>query len=149
MKWLILFPILFGLCFAQGCTSSQIERADSTDILPASMGGLGGYIGYAASDGASTGERIGVAGGAAVAGYSLGELIRNQIGKARKEAFAEGYKTGERVAVKETSLLADRISQTEEGAGQPRMTLYAFPGDESSQDGVKLMRHDVVMPVLE
>ena len=149
MKTLALLTLLLALALGEGCTASQIERADSTDILPAAMGGLGGYTGYAATDGMSTEERIGVGAATAVAGYSLGELIRDQIGKERKEAFKEGYKTGERVAAKETKVLAERILQTEEGASQPRMTLYSFPGAEDSQDGVKYMRHDVVMPVLE
>jgi len=149
MKTLALLSLLMVLILGEGCTASQIERADSTDILPVAMGGLGGYAGYAATDGMSSGERLGVAGTTAVAGYSLGELIRGQVAKERKEAFKEGYKTGERVAVKETKTLAERIQQTEEGASQPRMSLYSFPGTEDSSDGVKYMRHDVVMPVLE
>ncbi len=149
MKFLALLALLVAIALGEGCTSSQIERADSTDILPAAMGGLGGYAGYAATDGMSTGERVGVGAATAVAGYSLGELIRNQIGEARKEAFKEGYKTGARVAAKETKALAERINQTEEGASQPRTTLYSFPGAEDSKNGVKYMKHDVVMPVLE
>ena len=149
MKTLAMLAFLAALVLVEGCTASQIERADSTDILPAAMGGLGGYAGYAATDGMSTEERLGVGAATAVAGYSLGELIRNQIGEARKAAFKEGYKTGERVAVKETKSLAERIVQIEEGASQPRTTLYAFPSAEDSSDGVKHMKHDVVMPVLE
>jgi len=141
--------MLLALCFVQGCTSSQIERADSSDILPAALGGLGGYHGYAGTEGRSNVERIGVAGITAASGYTLGELIRCQIGKDRKEAFVEGYRTGEKVATKETGSLAERINQTEEGVGQPRVTLYAFPGSEATQDGIKYMKHDVVMPVLE
>lgn len=149
MRMPSLLMLLGAVCLGGGCTSSQIERADSSDILPAAMGGLGGYSGYAATEGMSTGERVGVGAATAVAGYSLGELIRGQVAKERKEAFKEGRRTGERVAVKETKALAERINQTEEGAGQPRMTLYAFPGTEGGEDGIKHMRHDVVMPVLE
>ena len=147
-KGAAIASMLLAAILISSCTSSQVENAKAEDILPVTTGGLAGAIGYEAMPG-SVGAKLGVAGAAEVAGYSLGELIRMQIGKIRKEAFAEGYNIGERVSPMETNALADRINQTINGSGQPKTTLYSFPADTKSPDGTKYMNHDVVMPVVE
>ncbi len=141
MKRLLSIAALVVLLCA-GCSSVKPEQA----ITPLLAAG-GGTAGWLASKDMDSSDRALVTGAGALGGLAVGSFISSDAEEAKRKEFRDGYNLARSNDIKRLYWRQQAQHRGEEG--KPQVKLYAFPAQESGKDGEKLMKHDVVMPVLE
>ena len=137
-----LHLIILSALLCAGCSSVKPEQA----ITPLLAAG-GGTAGWLASKDMSSNDRALVTGAGALGGLAVGSFITSDAEEAKRKEFRDGYNLARSNDIKK--LYWRQQAQHKGDEGKPQVKLYAFPGAENSSDGVKHMKHDVVMPVLE
>lgn len=128
-----------------GCNSGTPVSA-SQAITPLLAAG-GGSAAYLAAKDMSDSDRALMAGAGALGGLAVGSFIASDAEEAKRKEFRDGYNLSRSDDIKRLYWRQQAQHKGEEG--KPQLKLYAFPASESGKDGEKLMKHDVVMPVLE
>ena len=137
--------LIMGIAMAlvcAGCSSVQPEQA----IAPLLAAG-GGTAGYLAAKDQSESDRALITGAGALGGLAVGSFIADDAKEAKRKEFRDGYNLARSNDIKR--LYWRQQAQHKADDAKPQLKYYAFPAQETGKDGEKLMKHDVVMPVLE
>ena len=136
---------LLALLVCAGCSSgSSIQPEQAITPLLAAGGGTAGWL---ASKGMTSDEQALITGAGALGGLAVGSFIADDAEEAKRKEFRDGYNLARSNDIKR--LYWRQQAQHKDKDGQPQLKYYAFPAQETGKDGEKLMKHDVVMPVLE
>ena len=133
---------LLALLACAGCSSVKPEQA----ITPLLAAG-GGTAGWLASKDMDESERALITGAGALGGLAVGSFIASDAEEAKRKEFRDGYNLARSNDIKKLYWRQQAQHKGEEG--KPQVKLYAFPAQETGKDGENIMKHDVVMPVLE
>ena len=137
-----LHLIILSALLCAGCSSVKPEQA----ITPLLAAG-GGSAGWLASKDMDSSERALITGAGALGGLAVGSFITSDAEEAKRKEFRDGYNRARSNDIKKLYWRQQAQHKGEEG--KPQVKLYAFPAQETGKDGENLMKHDVVMPVLE
>ena len=139
---LIIFAMLISVT---GCSSSSpIQPEQAITPLLAAGGGTAGWL---ASKGMTGDEQALITGAGTLGGLAVGSFIADQAEEAKRKEFRDGFNLARSNDI--TRLYWRQQAQHKAKDGQPQVKCYAFPARETGDDGEKIMKHDVVMPVLE
>jgi len=141
MKILSSIFLLGALLIFCGCSTESGIKPEQTIAPLLAMGS--GAAGYLAAKDQDEDERALITGAAALGGLAVGSFIADDVAEAKRKEFRDGYN----LAIKR--LYWRQQAQHRAKPDEPRLKYYAFPGRESGDNGEKLMKHDVVMPVME